>query len=113
MIHYGRGNETSIIKLTVILLCGFGIVSIFYFLHFIEYDEENNYICYSNFGRKFKARLSDVSYVGYLPFGIDGSYQIRYGTEKALPFFCLFGKKKMKELYEAVKKKNPNCEYGF
>lgn len=78
-----------------------------------EKNEGNNYICYSAFGRKFKGKLSDVSYVGYLPFGVDGAYQIKYGTEKTLPFFCLFGKKKMKELYETVKKKNPNCEYGF
>ncbi len=60
---------------------------------------------WSAFGRKFKGKLSDVSYVGYLPFGVDGAYQIKYGTEKTLPFFCLFGKKKMKGLYETVKRK--------
>lgn len=70
-----------------------------------EKNEGNNYICYSEFGRKFKGKLSDVSYVGYLPFGVAGTYQIKYGTEKLLPFFCLFGKKKMKELYETVKRK--------
>lgn len=70
-----------------------------------EKNEGNNYICYSAFGRKFKGKLSDVSYVGYLPLGVDGAYQIKYGTEKTLPFFCLFGKKKMKELYETVKRK--------
>lgn len=41
-----------------------------------------------------KGKLSDVSYVGYLPFGVDGTYQIKYGTEKALPFFVCSAKRK-------------------
>ena len=110
---YGKGDKNDIIKLVVILLFVFVMGTITFSLLFIEYDEENDYICYSGFGRKFKARLSDVAYVGFLPFGIDGTYEIKYGTEKSFPFFCLFNKKKMLELYEAVKKKNPDCVYGF
>ena len=111
--NHGNTTRQEDIGMYIFLLSIAILSMIMFFLHFIEYDEESDYICYSAFGRKFKARLSDVSYVGYLPFGADGMYQIRYGIEKSLPFFCLFGKRKMKELYEAVKKKNSNCEYGF
>ena len=83
-----------------------------FYLHYVEYDEESDYVCYSVLGRKFKFKLSEVTFVGYLPFGIDGTYQInykRYALTKSFPIFCLFSKKKVIELYEAAKRKNPNC----
>ena len=105
---YKKGDVSDIIKLLVLLLSIFILGTINYFLHYVEYDEERDYVCYSVLGRKFKFKLSEVTFVGYLPFGIDGTYQInykRYALTKSFPIFCLFSKKKILELYEAAKRK--------
>lgn len=109
---YGKGDVSEIIKLVVILLSVFIFGTINCFLHYIEYDEESDYICHSLWWWKHKYKLSEVTFVGYLPFGTFGTYLInykRFALTKGFLVICLFSKKKMLELYEAAKRKNPNC----
>ncbi len=105
---YRNGDSKDTIKLVVILLSVFIFGTINCFLHYIEYDEESDYICHSLWWWKHKYKLSEVTFVGYLPFGTFGTYQInykRYALTKSFPITCLFSKNKIIELYEAAKRK--------
>ena len=108
----GNANDPKNVRVYIFMLAIaiFNIVRVY--LHYIEYDEESDYICHSILWWKHKYKLSEVTFVGYLPFGTFGTYLInykRFALTKGFPVFCLFSKKKMLELYEAAKRKNPNC----
>lgn len=91
-----NANDPENVRMYIFFLT-ISILSIInFYLHYVEYDEERDYVCYSVLGRKFKFKLSEVTFVGYLPFCIDGTYQInykRYALSKSFPIFCLFSKK--------------------
>lgn len=108
----GNANNPKNIRVYIFLLAISIISIIVFYLQYIEYDEENDYVCYPYLWWKYKFKLSEVTFVGYLPFGTFGTYQIsfkRFAKTKSFPIFCLFSKKKILELYEAAKRKNPNC----
>ena len=90
---YGKGDKNDIIKLVVILLFVFVMGTITFSSFLLSMMKKMiTYVILDL--DEIKARLSDVAYVGFLPFGIDGTYEIKYGTEKSFPFFCLFNKRK-------------------
>lgn len=105
-----QSHITEIIRSNVLSFLIFGIITAGVFLHHIEYDENADYICFSDFGQKFEAKLSDITYIGYIPF-CRGIYRIKIKakTKRKFPTFCIGNKNKLKELYKTVKNYNPEC----